>query len=109
MITLVSLIVFLAFFVLYNTSKKATLATNFQAERWIQQNPKPSRFIGLGLLLIAYILLLSIKAAGVSSFLFLIQIMTIGSLVVILAPLKIINYKLIIGIICISTFLEIYL
>lgn len=109
MVTLVSLIVFLAFFVLYNTSKKATLSTQFQTERWIQQNPNPSRFIGLVLLVMAYVLLLSIKAAGVSSFLFLIQLMTIGSLVVILAPLRIINFKLIIGIICISTFLEIYL
>lgn len=109
MISLVSLTVFFAFFVLYNTSKKATLSNNFQVERWIQQNPKPSRFIGLGFLLIAYALLISIKAIGVSTFLFLIQIMTIGSLVVILAPLKIINYKLIVGILFFSTFIEIYL
>lgn len=109
MISLVSLTVFFAFFVLYNTSKKATLSSNFQVERWIQQNPKPSRFIGLGILLIAYALLISIKAIGVSTLLFLIQIMTIGSLVVILAPLKIINYKLIVGILFFSTFIEIYL
>lgn len=109
MISLVSLTVFFAFFVLYNTSKKATLSNNFQFERWIQQNPKPSRFIGLGILLIAYSLLISIKAVGVSTFLFTIQIMTIGSLVVILAPLKIINYKLIVGFFLIATFLEIYL
>ena len=108
MISLVSLTVFLAFYVLYNTSKKATLSSNFQIERWIQQHPKPSRFIGLGILAIAYSFLISLKAVGASTLIFLIQIMTIGSLVVILAPLKIMNYKLILGMLFLALFFEIY-
>lgn len=108
MISLVSLTVFLAFFVLYNTSKRAILSSNFQLERWVQQNPKPSRFIGLGILLIAYALLISIKAIGASTLIFFIQVMTIGSLIVILAPLKIINYKFVLGILILASFFEIY-
>lgn len=108
MISLVSLTVFFAFYVLYNTSKKATLSTNFRFERWIQQNTKPSRCIGLGFLVIAYVTLISLKAAGASTLIFLIQIMTIGSLVVILTPLKIINHRFILGILFLAVFFEIY-
>lgn len=108
MISLVSLTVFFAFYVLYNTSKKATLSNNYPVERWIQQNPKPSRFIGLGILVIAYTTLISLKALGASTLIFLIQIMTIGSLVVILAPLKIINHRFILGILFLAVFFEIY-
>lgn len=108
MISLVSLTVFFAFYVLYNTSKKATLSTNFPIERWVQQNAKPSRFIGLGILIIAYSTLISLKATGVSTLIFLIQIMTIGSLVVILAPLKIISHRFILGILLLALFFEIY-
>lgn len=108
MISLISLSVFLAFNILYNTSKKATLSNNFKMERWIQEHPKPSRLIGLGILAIAYSFLISLKAIGASTLLFLIQIMTIGGLVVILAPLKIINYKFILGALFLSIFFEIY-
>lgn len=108
MISLVSLIVFLAFYVLYNTSKKAALSGNLQIERWIQQNTKSSRWLGLGILITAYSFLIAIKAIGAATLIFLIQIMTIGSLVVILAPLKIINYKLILGMLFLALFFEIY-
>ncbi|MES2240238.1 MAG: hypothetical protein V4497_08280 [Bacteroidota bacterium] len=108
MISLVSLVVFVAFFFLYNTSKRAALSSNFQVERWIQQRQKPSRFIGLGILAVAYCLILSSKSIGASSLIFIIQIMTIGSLVVILAPLKIINYKFVLGMLILASFFEIY-
>ncbi|MEL1241177.1 hypothetical protein [Flavobacterium flavipallidum] len=97
MIALISLNIFLGFYVLYNTSKKATLESNLQLEKWIQQNPKPSRFIGLAILALAYSFLISIKAIGVSTLIYFIQIMVIGSLIVILAPLKLINYKIVLG------------
>ncbi|RVT79702.1 hypothetical protein EOD40_00915 [Flavobacterium sufflavum] len=108
MISIISLTVFLAFYVLYNTSKKATLSSNFQIERWIQHYSKASRFIGIGILAIAYSFLIALKAIGSATLIFIILIMTIGSLVVILAPLKIINYKLILGMLFLAIFFEIY-
>lgn len=108
MITLISLNIFLGFYVLYNTSRKATLETNLQPERWIQQNRKPSRLIGLSILAITYSFLISIKAVGASTLIYFIQIMVIGSLIVILAPLKIINYKLVLGAFFLTLLLEIF-
>lgn len=108
MISLVSLSVFFAFYVLYNTSKRAILSNNLQMERWIQEHPKPSRLIGLGILIIAYSFLISLKAIGASTLIFFIQIMTIGGLVIILAPLRVINYKFILGVLFLAFFFETY-
>ncbi len=108
MISIVSLTAFLAFYILYNTSKRAILTNDLQIESWIQEHPKPSRLLGLGILAIAYSILIAHKALGASTLIFLIQIMTIGSLVVILAPLKIINYKWILGMLFLAVFFEIY-
>ena len=107
MIAFISLNIFLGFYVLYNTSKKATLASNLQIERWIQQNPKPSRLLGLAMLALAYGFLISLKAIGVSSLIYFIQLMTIGSLIVILAPLRIINYKFVLGLFSLAILIEI--
>lgn len=108
MVALISLNIFLGFYVLYNTSKKATLESNLQLEKWIQQNPKPSRLIGLSILAIAYSFLISVKAIGASTLIYFIQIMVIGSLIVILAPLRIINYKLVLGTFFLAILLEIF-
>lgn len=108
MISFIAFNIFLGFYVLYNTSKKATLSNNLQIQRWIQHNPKPSRFVGLAILAIAYSLLISIKAIGASSLIYFIQLMTIGSLVVILAPLKIINYKVVAVLFILAVLVELY-
>lgn len=108
MISIASLLVFFGFYTLYNTSQKAYLSNTLTVEKWLQNNPKPSKLIGLGLLITAYLILLLEKAIGSSALIYLIQIMTIGSLVVILAPLKIINYKLILGMFFLVVFFESY-
>lgn len=108
MISIASLIVFIAFFTLYNTSKRAHLSNTNSIERWLQKKPKQSKILGLVLLLAAYGILLTEKALGCSTLIFSIQIMTIGSLIVILAPLKVINNKLLFALFTFSIFLELY-
>lgn len=108
MVSIASLLVFIAFYALYNTSKRAHLSNVFPLEKWIQENPKYSKITGLSLLFLGYAILLFEKAIGCSTLIFFIQIMTIGSLVVILAPLRIINNKFIIALFTISIFIEFY-
>ena len=93
MISLISLSIFIAFYTIYNTSKKATLTNNLEVEKWIQQNPKLSKIVSISIFIITYAIFISIKSIGAASLIYCIQIMTIGSLVIILAPLKILNYK----------------
>ncbi|KIC03828.1 hypothetical protein OA88_01660 [Flavobacterium sp. JRM] len=91
MITIASLFVFISFYTLYYTSKRAVLSYNFGYQKWMQRNPKQTKITGLCLLLVAYSLWLLTAALGSATLFFFIQLMTIGSLVIILTPLKVIN------------------
>ncbi|MWB95912.1 hypothetical protein GON26_16215 [Flavobacterium sp. GA093] len=108
MITIASLIVFLAFYTLYYTSKRATLSYDLGFEKWMQKNPRQTKLTGLGLLLLAYTTWLFAHALCCGTLLFFIQLMTIGSLIIILAPLKKVNIKIVFLLFVIVALLEFY-
>ena len=108
MITTASLIVFLAFYTLYYTSKRAVLSYDLGFEKWMKKNPKQTKVTGLGLLLAAYTLWLATDSLGCGTLMFLIQLMMIGSLIVILSPLKKVNSKIILALFIIVALLEFY-
>lgn len=108
MITIASLIVFLAFYTLYYTSKRAVLTYDLGFEKWMKDNPKPTKIIGLLLLASAYIMWLFTKSLGCGTLMFFIQLMTIGSLIVILSPLKKVNSKALLALLIIIALLEFY-
>ncbi|SHF97511.1 hypothetical protein [Flavobacterium defluvii] len=108
MITIASLIVFLAFYTLYYTSKRATLSYDFGFEKWMQKNPKQTKITGLLLLVTAYTIWLFIQSLGSGTLMFFIQLMTIGSLIIILRPLKKINSRLLLLILILVALLELY-
>ena len=108
MITIASLIVFLAFYTLYYTSKKATLSYDLGFEKWMQNKPKQTKIIGLGLLTLAYSAWFFTYAFCCGTLLFFIQLMTIGSLIIILTPLKKINIKIVFLLFTIIAVLEFY-
>lgn len=108
MITIASLIVFLAFYTLYYTSKRAVLSYDLGFEKWMKNNPKQTKITGLTLLLLAYIFWLFTQSLGCGTLMFFIQLMAIGSLIVILSPLKKISNKVIIALFVIVALLEFY-
>ena len=108
MITIAVCILFLAFYTLYYTSKRVRLSYNIGFEKWMQKNPSFTKTIGITLLATAYVLWISATAFGVGSLSFVIALMTIGSLIVILKPLKIIPVQTIIALFAIIGIIEIY-
>lgn len=88
MITIASLFVFLAFYTLYYTSKRAVLSYDLGFEKWMKNNPKQTKITGLVFLLTAYSLWLITQSLCCGTLLFFIQLMAIGSLIIILTPLK---------------------
>lgn len=108
MISIATLLVFIALYVLYYTSKKAALYHNSDFEKWMKKNPKHTRIIGLTVLFLAYGLLLSFKAAGSATLMFFIQIMAISSLIIVLKPLKKMNNKVVFAIFIIASIFEFY-
>jgi len=108
MITIISALVFLALYLLYYTSKKATLYYDSGFEKWMQENPKPTKIIGCGLLVLAYLLLLFFKSIIAATLLFFILLMAFSSLIIILKPLKKVSNTFLIATFCIATLLEFY-
>ena len=108
MITIASLIVFLAFYTLYYTSKRATLSYDLGFEKWMKNNPKPTKITGLVLLFLAYSMWLFTQSLCCGTLMFFIQLMTIGSLIIILAPLKKISRFAIVAIFILVAILEFY-
>lgn len=108
MITIASLIVFLAFYTLYYTSKKAVLSYDSGFEKWMQKNPRQTKIAGLILLLSAYCFWLFTQSLGCGTLMFFIQLMTIGSLIVLLAPLKKISHTTLLILFILIALLEFY-
>lgn len=108
MITIASLIVFLAFYTLYYTSKRAVLSYDFGFEKWMKDNPKPTKITGLALLTLAYASWLYTQSLGCGTLMFFIQLMTVGSLIIILTPLKKVNTKALLALFIIIAILEFY-
>jgi hypothetical protein len=74
----------------------------------MKKNPKLTKIIGVSLLFISYILWLYIASVGSGTLLYIIELMTIGSLIVILKPLKIINSKSLLLLFVLIGFFEVY-
>lgn len=108
MITIASLIVFLAFYTLYYTSKRAALSYDLGFEKWMQKNPRQTKITGLLLLASAYSVWLFSQSLCCGTFMFFIQLMTIGSLIIILKPLKKVNSIALLLLFIIVALLEFY-
>lgn len=86
MIVIVSLTIFLGFYTLYNTSKKAKLNIT-KVDKWLQHYPKISKLISLILITGSFGLLMNYYGIGAGIFISFIILMTIGSMIIIITPL----------------------
>lgn len=93
MISLVIIILTVAFYIFYNTSEKSVKNRVLGFEKWVQKKKRWARITGLAMFTIAYLILSLYSGFGAGSLLFFIILMTFGSLIIVLTPLKMINYK----------------
>ncbi|SEM15957.1 hypothetical protein [Olivibacter domesticus] len=93
MLTTITSLTFLGFFLLYNTSQKALLSSTIRFILWIKANPHFGKFIGLLLLLAALTGCILHFGLGAGIFSFFVILMTLASATVLLAPLRFVNDK----------------
>ena len=102
MVSLSVTLALIGFYMLYSTSKRAKLILQYDFQKWIIENQKNGKIIGLSLLIVS--LLLSILSLGFGSgiFSFLVILMTMASLVVLISPLRFFNLSalFVIAIVC---------
>lgn len=91
MLTLTVLLALIGFYMLYSTSKRAKLVLQYNFQKWITKNQKNGKIIGLSLLVISLLTSIFSLGFGAGFFSFLVILMTIGSLVVLISPLRFFN------------------
>jgi hypothetical protein len=93
MVTGISLLVFVAFYLLYSTSKKMAGAGVLGFEKWVIGHRSISKYTGLAFLIISLGLSIWLWGLGSGVFTFFILLMTAASLIILLAPLRLLSYK----------------
>ncbi len=93
MVTCISLLVFVAFYLLYSTSKKMAGVGVMGFEKWVVDHHSASQYVGLALLIISLGLSIWLWGLGSGVFTFIILLMTVASLIILLAPLRLVSYK----------------
>lgn len=107
MITLIIALSFLGFYSLYNGTQKVDLRRSLLIEIWLQDNPMAAKAVGLSLNFVALIASTLYYGAGSGIFLYFVVLMTVGSLVVLIAPLRFVDYKMVATVFIFSLFIEI--
>jgi len=93
MMTAITFLVFFGFYFCYFASAKAVLPQNSPLEIWLKQQRNASKILGLSLLIASLIFHIIILGAATGTFSFVISLMVSGSMIVLLAPLKIVTFK----------------
>jgi len=106
MVTLLVFLIFVAFFLLYNTSKKAELNRKFLLEKWAQDHIQASKILGLVILIFAMVQCISYWGTGSGLFAFVVILMTVASCVVLFAPLRYIKAWALSSVFLLSILLE---
>ena len=91
MITLLSTFTFIGFYLWYATTKRIKVETWLGLESWSKEHHKESKILGSLFLLVGSAIALYFYGLGAGSFLFLVTFMTIGCLVILLVPLKLVH------------------
>lgn len=93
MVTFLALLIFSGFYTGYYTSAKAVLTGHSGLKNAIRENPFTAKRIALVLLLTAWIVSMLYSGIAVGTFQFFILLMTLASLIVLLAPLKMVTIR----------------
>ena len=89
--SLTIVLIFSGFYLNYCSSNKVNPKNNFGVETWIKEQGRTFEYIGLGILVLALIISINFLGLGSGIFIYSILLMTIGSLVILLAPLHMIT------------------
>ncbi|MEL4308024.1 DUF3325 family protein [Joostella sp. CR20] len=108
MISFVILLVFFGFYAFYSTSKRAVL-NNSKIDLWLQQKYSPLKLTGLLLLIISLGITILVKGFGAGTLLWIVILMTVGSLVVLITPLRTIHFKTLFVLFIFSVLVELFI
>ena len=93
MMTAITFLVFFGFYCCYFASAKAVFPQHSDLGIWLKQQRNVSKTVGFSLLIASLIFHIAILGAATGTFSFVISLMVSGSMIVLLAPLKIVTFR----------------
>ncbi|WP_335966661.1 hypothetical protein [Galbibacter sp. PAP.153] len=108
MVATTILLMFMGFYALYSSSKRAVLNQS-KFDLWLQEKYSPLKATGLLLITIALGVAILHKGFASGIFYWFIILMTLGSLIVLVSPLRVFNYKAIATTLICIVFIENFL
>ncbi|WP_461533639.1 hypothetical protein [Sinomicrobium sp.] len=109
MTTLIVIIAFMGFYAFYNASKRAVLSQSWWIAQWLQSHRPTSLALGWCMVLVGILLSVMHYGFGAGICAFVVVLMTVGSLIVIVSPLKFISYRAVVLIAILSFAIELIL
>lgn len=106
MITTACIFCFLGFWCWYLTSRRANYQSKNPIEIWLRNQPGNSKLLGAVSMSASFIVFTIHLGFAAGVFGFFMGLISFGSLIVILAPLRFLNYKLVGLIVLIAIFFE---
>lgn len=83
----------LSCYLLYSSSKRIAVATNLKFQSLLQKKSKISKLLGLAVLTSGILVAIDSFGLGAGIFTVILAMMVLWSLLVLLVPLQIVNYK----------------
>lgn len=93
MISLLLIIIFTTFYIFYATTERVKVSNSLGIEKNIKTHKKQAKVIGTLLFLSSFILAIYKLGLALGVLFNILGYMTLGGLIVLLAPLQLINYK----------------
>ena len=93
MVSITTFIIFLSFYLFYNTSKKTVKYDPKKSNIWIDKNIQLTKKTAFILLIISIILNIYLFGFGAGILIFFVILMTLGGLIILLFPMGYLNYK----------------
>ena len=109
MISFALLNCFCGFYLYYTTSNKVQAPHPKRIGQWGKRRTETAKGLGLLLFFISCALVVIEFGLGAGVFVFFVFLMTLASLVVLLNPMRLLNYKLLAGIFVLSLLTEVFM
>ncbi|MCV9386128.1 hypothetical protein [Reichenbachiella ulvae] len=108
MATLTIALIGMAFYIVYHTSKRAVPTRFLKIERWFYYNETKTKSLSIMLLFIALSLAIILWGVAAGVLTFFVVLMTWGSLIVILSPIRVFTIKHLSVLFLLSLFSELF-
>ncbi|NIJ45616.1 hypothetical protein FHR24_002084 [Wenyingzhuangia heitensis] len=104
MISILLIILFFGFYLLYTITNRIKVHTTLGFETKLQKNIKLTKYIAMLLLVVSTVLAIYLFGLGVGVLFICLGLMTLGGFIIMLAPLQLITYKNLV-IVCVLLFI----